>query len=103
MSDVHMRRVEIQGEVFDGYSLWIDISKYTDIDDISAFCRTHLTNFLQTFNLKNLCHYANIMTLSNNLFTSCDDIIKNTREHDTIYLYENYKKIATINEESERY
>jgi len=95
-----MRRIEIQGKVFEGYSLWLDLSKYADMEDIISCCRTHLLNFLHTFNLKHLCAHAQQMTLQNNLYPTYRDMIECTTENDTIYLYENQKQIHSIPEEN---
>ena len=84
----NMRKIELKSDVFEGYFVWVDISKYKDITRIADYVKLHLLNFLKTFNLKNLVNYANKMKLHFDIFKSYDDIIKYSKENDSICLYE---------------
>lgn len=84
----NMRKIEIRSDVFEGYFVWVDVSKCNKIDEIIHHVKIQLLNFLITFNLKNLVNYAKKMTLKFFIFTSYDELMKKTRENDTIYLYD---------------
>jgi hypothetical protein len=84
----NMRKIEIKSDVFEGYFIWVDISKKNNIDHIIDHVKLQLVNFLKTFNLHNLTNYAVKMQFKLNIFTSYQELIEKTRENDTIYLYE---------------
>jgi len=97
-----MRKVEIKSQIFEGYSIWIDLSKYDNTNDICKYCKLHLINFLKTFNLKKLLDYAYNMSLYNNMYSSYDELKLRSRETDIIYLYEcNSKDMTVIQETNE--
>jgi hypothetical protein len=82
-----MRKIQIDSDVFGGYFVWVDVSKYNNIDNIINHVKRQLVNFLKTFNLHNLTNYAVKMQMKFNIFTSYEELIKKTKENDTIYLY----------------
>jgi hypothetical protein len=84
------RKLEFKSNVFDGYFLWIDVSKYNDKAALIRVVKNHLINFLKTFNLKALEKYANnIEIYCDEIYIDCNDIIKKTTPNTTIYLFEN--------------
>jgi len=84
----NMRKIELKSDVFEGYFVWVDISKFKDVNRIIDYVKLQLLNFLKTFNLKNLVNYANKMNLQFGIFKSYEDIVKYSKENDSLCLYE---------------
>ena len=83
------RKLEFRSKVFDGYFLWVDLSKHSDKNALIKTVKTHLINFLKTFNLKALEYYANnIEIYCDESFIDCNDMIKRTTSDTAIYLFE---------------
>lgn len=82
------RKIEFSSELFNGYSFWIDLSKYKTKEEIIDSSRCHLINFCKTYNLNNLVKRAIDMNIVMYMYENSDDIMKKTSSKDIIYLYE---------------
>ena len=87
------RKIEFRSSLFDGYNIWIDISRYNNTDDLVNDAKKHLVNFLKTFNLKSLEVHATKTQFMLGMFTTCPEIIKHTTTKDIIYVYANSNMI----------
>lgn len=82
------RKVEFSTHLFNGYCVWLDISKYENKSDLIHDAKVHLTNFFKTFNLKHLYEYAKNTNIGLESYQDCNEILLRTSPKDTIYLYE---------------
>jgi hypothetical protein len=82
------RKVELYSGLFNGYSFWMDISKYKCKEEIINAFRAHLINFCKTYNLNNLEMRAIDMNIVMYIYEDSNDILKKTSSGDKIYLYE---------------
>lgn len=87
------RKIEFKSSIFEGYNVWIDISKYMNTSDLTNDAKIHLVNFLKTFNLKFLETQASKTNFMIGMYTDCSDIIKHTTSKDSIYVYESTNMI----------
>jgi hypothetical protein len=85
------RKVEFKTPIFEGYNVWLDIEKYKEKETFSELikdAKSHLVNFLKTFNLRALEEKAKTIDLNVEMYCNSTDILKKTSGKDTIYLYE---------------
>lgn len=83
------RKLEFKSYVFDGYCVWFDLEKYSTKASLINAIKNHLLNFLKTFNLKALQHYANKTELyCDEAYEDCNDMVNKTTPDTTIYVFE---------------
>jgi hypothetical protein len=85
------RKVEFKTSIFEGYSIWMDIEKYSEkenFDELIKDAKIHLINFLKTFNLKSLEKNAKNMHVIVEMYSNTHDVLHKTSSKDTIYLCE---------------